>query len=646
MVKSFLAGDGGAKLLSRQWSVPEEKIRTWVSHYRLHGLDGLRPKRSVYSAQFKLQVLSHQDREQLSSCKVAAIYDIRNPNQGVVWRRKLDTTGVAALESKQQRRPDMKPKRCRPGSPDTVTVDPTRDMREENERLRAEVAYLKKLHALIRVRRSAAESGQLPVAVWLGVWAVVWVLVLSLLSWSPPMDSVEQLVWVRSLEWGYAKHPPLPTILIWPFVQLFGIHHAVVDIAGGVVIALALWAAWRLVKEMAGTHFAALSLLGTLCITYYSGRTNFYNHNTVLLVFVAGAAWFCWRAFADRSRTAWLALGLMLGLGALAKYQVVLAALSVVAFWTLKRGWRDARHVRGLLEGAGVAALVFSPHLWWLFTHDFLPMHYARRSALVAVMPCLQRAAHALHWLADQGNRLSPAFLLAVGVWWKIRMVTRTATATNAAPSSASSTHPDALRFMVAWGLLPLVTIVLIGLVTGANLQFQWGTAFVLFTCPALMLCCCKKRTIDDVPFDVALRVFLVVQGLLLATMWATSPVSGLGWSKSQTSNFRSAHFAERIGAEARKAFGGPVPVIGGAANIASALAIRLPERPLVLLDGDYVASPWVSAAFVERNGMLWVGNAASKPPAGLVANWESDNLWWAVQTSLADSQVGDFASR
>ena len=51
MVKSFLAGDGGAKLLARHWSVPEEKIRTWVSHYRLHGIDGLRPKRSVYSAQ-------------------------------------------------------------------------------------------------------------------------------------------------------------------------------------------------------------------------------------------------------------------------------------------------------------------------------------------------------------------------------------------------------------------------------------------------------------------------------------------------------------------------------------------------------------------------------------------------------------------
>ena len=84
VVKSFLAGEGGAKLLARRWSLPEEKVHIWVSHYRLHGTDGLRPKPSAYSAQFKLQVLSQQDREQLSSRQVAAVYHIRNPYQVVV----------------------------------------------------------------------------------------------------------------------------------------------------------------------------------------------------------------------------------------------------------------------------------------------------------------------------------------------------------------------------------------------------------------------------------------------------------------------------------------------------------------------------------------------------------------------------------
>lgn len=37
-----------------------------------------------------------------------------------------------------------------------VAANSEQDLREENERLRAEVAYLKKLQALIRLKKSAA----------------------------------------------------------------------------------------------------------------------------------------------------------------------------------------------------------------------------------------------------------------------------------------------------------------------------------------------------------------------------------------------------------------------------------------------------------------------------------------------------------
>ena len=109
VVKSFLAGEGGAKLLARRWTVPEEKIRTWVSHYRLHGIEGLRPKRSAYSAQFKLLVLAHQDREQLSSRQVAAVHNIRV----VVWSRNFEEDGVEVFLKGEQRRTNMKSQAAR-----------------------------------------------------------------------------------------------------------------------------------------------------------------------------------------------------------------------------------------------------------------------------------------------------------------------------------------------------------------------------------------------------------------------------------------------------------------------------------------------------------------------------------------------------
>ena len=111
-----------------------------------------------YKTEFKLNVLSHQDRERLSSRQVAAFYDIRNPNQVVVWRRNLDEGGVDALVNRKQGRPNMKPERRCPAPPTTVITDSAQALREENERLRAEVAYLKKLQALIRAKRSVAPT--------------------------------------------------------------------------------------------------------------------------------------------------------------------------------------------------------------------------------------------------------------------------------------------------------------------------------------------------------------------------------------------------------------------------------------------------------------------------------------------------------
>lgn len=103
-------------------------------------------------------MLSHQDRKQLSSRQVAAIYDIRNPNQVVVWRRNLNEGGGQALRNRKQGRPNMKPEQSCPAPPTTVTIDSAQALCEENERLRAEVAYLKKLQALIRAKRSVAPT--------------------------------------------------------------------------------------------------------------------------------------------------------------------------------------------------------------------------------------------------------------------------------------------------------------------------------------------------------------------------------------------------------------------------------------------------------------------------------------------------------
>lgn len=101
VVQSFLAGEGGAKLLARRWSAPEERIRTWVSHYHLYGIDGLRPKRSRYSAQFKLQLRGPPGAYWLQGAGsvVRAAHEIRDLRSQALLRThtRVDRPGTVAL---------------------------------------------------------------------------------------------------------------------------------------------------------------------------------------------------------------------------------------------------------------------------------------------------------------------------------------------------------------------------------------------------------------------------------------------------------------------------------------------------------------------------------------------------------------------
>ena len=45
--------------------------------------------------------------------------------------------------------------------------------------------------------------------------------------------------------------------------------------------------------------------------------------------------------------------------------------------------------------------------------------------------------------------------------------------------------------------------------------------------------------------------------------------------------------------------------MVSGPPKEAGALALRLADRPLVLIDGRYDRSPWVSAELVQRCGVL-----------------------------------------
>ena len=129
-----------------------------MAAYELHGDAGLQKKFSNYSAEHKLSVLQHMWDNQLSISQTAAKFDIRNYAMVSMWERAYRDGGIEALFPR--RRGSPKPMTAS----DTAKPDPAPDedkrsreeLLAEVNQLRMELAYLKKLEALVQARKKLA----------------------------------------------------------------------------------------------------------------------------------------------------------------------------------------------------------------------------------------------------------------------------------------------------------------------------------------------------------------------------------------------------------------------------------------------------------------------------------------------------------
>lgn len=159
VVHDYLSSHEGYRNVSRRHGMANRSLlERWVAAYEIHGDAGLRPKRSRYDAAFKLSVLQHMWENRLSVTETAAKFDVRRHSTVGDWERIYRENGVEALTPSP---PMRKPKQMTiPTTKPAVPADEDKRSREEllaeNEHLRMEVAYLKKLDALIQVRKKSA----------------------------------------------------------------------------------------------------------------------------------------------------------------------------------------------------------------------------------------------------------------------------------------------------------------------------------------------------------------------------------------------------------------------------------------------------------------------------------------------------------
>lgn len=209
--------------------------------------------------------------------------------------------------------------------------------------------------------------------------------------WLCPYDLVEDeaqyWLWSRHLDWSYYSKGPGVAWAIALSTGLFGDAEWAVRLPAAISGFVAMLAAAGLVRDAAafagadgrGASRAALWGMGAFALAPVFQMTS-------LLMTIDGplvacwlcAAWAAWRALMERSRMAWLALGLAVAIGFVFKYTMLLAVPGVLVFALLWRATlRPAPAWRGwAMGGLGAAMLGLVPVLVWNAQNDWSTLRH------------------------------------------------------------------------------------------------------------------------------------------------------------------------------------------------------------------------------------------------------------------------------
>ncbi|HEX3429954.1 MAG TPA: glycosyltransferase family 39 protein [Rhizomicrobium sp.] len=419
---------------------------------------------------------------------------------------------------------------------------------------------------------------------------VIWTVLPWLFALSLPLDVVSDgLTWGHEWQWGYYKHPPLPSWTVEAFFDAFG------DLGpfllSQICIVMTYVFVFLLGCEMMPMRWAAAGTLLLTGVYYFSVPTPEFNHNIAQMPAWA-AACFCyfeaWKT--DRTRW-WLGLGVVAGLGLLTKYSTALLLFVMLAHFVFTRGLKDGLRSSGPWIAAGICLVVISEHVLWLARSGFPSFHYAAERARVA--------SGLGGWILAPVKFLSAQaidVLPAVGIAWIAGL----------RPAPGTLQHNEKLGFLLWMTLGPPIAVALGSLATGMAARDMWGAPMWNLTGLIIVLSAAgnwKRASGKWLGAGAAALFAIGLGGFVVANVLVPeleNRPSRIQWPDRSIARASATVWRQQVQR--------PLRIVAGDGWLGGLVAMRSVPRPSVWIDANYRKAPWITPEAVKRDGalLLW----------------------------------------
>ncbi len=438
-------------------------------------------------------------------------------------------------------------------------------------------------------------------------YAVVWTAygVIAKGSQGLHTDMTELVAWSREPALGYLKHPPLAAFVVKAWFAVFPVTETSYYLLAMTSAALTLWIVWRLSAAYLNGEKRVIGVALLMLVPFYNFHALKFNVNTVLMPIWALTTWWFLRSFETRS----LLYAALAGLGAAGtmygKYWSIflLAGLGVAALLDSRRGiyFRSAAP----WVTAAVGLLVLSPHLLWLYQHDFAPFTIAvflhgEKTLATALMGTLG-------YVAGGAGYVAAPVLLALALLRPSRAAARDAL--------FPATPERRLAAMAFWA--PLLVPAVVAPFAGLELVSLWT-----MSCWSLLPAVLLSSPLLTVTREAAVRIVGIAVGLpLLMVILSPAIAIVIHQLGVQTTLAHSRLLAQAVEQVWHDTTDKPLRLVGGQTDLAFGVAFYAAERPSTFPDFNRDLAPWITPERLAREGIALVC-AAGEP--GCVANAEA----------------------